>query len=87
MRTYRKVLRGDYIACVAVGDFGEEITEEEYNSILDVIHSIPLAPDGYEYKLRADTLAWELHELPPVPPVEDDIDDSEALEILLGGAE
>ena len=35
--------------------------------------SKPCAPDGYTYKLRADTLEWELVELPPEPdPGEDE---------------
>lgn len=88
MKSYKKVVRDGYILCVAFGENGEEITENEYNSLLDVIQSMPIAPDGYEYKLRADTLAWELHELPPASdPSEDDIDDAEAFDIIFGGAE
>ena len=40
----------------------EEITEQEYNNILDIIHNKPIAPDGFEYRLT-DNLEWELHEV------------------------
>ena len=88
MKTYRKIVTDKYIRCVAIGEYGDEISEAEYKEIIDVIRAIPTAPDGYAYKLRADSLEWELVMLPPDPPDPDpDLDDSEALEILLGGAE
>lgn len=40
-----------------------EITEAEYNTILEIIRNKPTAPDGYGYKLT-DSLEWELYELP-----------------------
>lgn len=62
-----------YIVSVGVNIVGEEITEEEYNAILSRINSVPTAPSGYTYKLRADDLEWELVELPPEPdPGEED---------------
>ena len=46
----------------------------------------PTPPDGYDYRLRADTLEWELVELPPAPdPMEQEIPAEEALSIILGG--
>ena len=89
MRTYRKVLRGDYISCVAIGEYGEEITEEEYSNILEIIRTAPTPPDGYAYKLCADTMEWELVELPtrPDPDPEEELTESEVYEILFGGAE
>lgn len=39
-------------------------TAEEYNHIMRIFECIPPAPDGFEYKLRADNLHWELAELP-----------------------
>ena len=89
MQDYYKVIADGYI--VGIGTNGNdsvtEITESEYNAILDIIHAAPHdAPEGYEYKLRASDLEWELVELPPAPEPSEDVDDSEALEILLGGA-
>lgn len=63
---------------------GKEITEAEYNNILEIIRNKPTAPDGYGYRLT-DALEWELYEI----PVEDDdpeISEAEALDIILGGA-
>ena len=45
--------------------YGEEITENEYNSILTMLRNIPEAPSGYGYRLT-EALEWELYELPPV---------------------
>lgn len=42
---------------------GIEITEAEYNEILDLIRNKPQAENGYDYKLKAD-LTWELIEVP-----------------------
>ncbi len=87
MRYYKNTIDG-YIAALSTG-FGQiEITEEEYNSILAVIRSAPVAPNGYAYLLRADTLDWELAEAPSEPePEEEEIDDAEAFGILFGGVE
>ena len=49
------------------------------------IASAPSAPDGYAYRLKADTIQWELYELPPTPE-DDEITAEEALEIIIGGA-
>lgn len=60
------------------------ISEETYSLIAERIGEKPTAPSGFDYKLRADTLEWELVELPPMP--EPELTDEEVLEILLGGA-
>ena len=74
---------------IAVGDsiVGEEITEKEFKEILEKIKSSPRDPNGYQYKLRADTLEWELVELPPAPePSEDpaEIEDYENALVEMG---
>lgn len=53
------------------------ITEARYNEIKSKLGNHPTAPDGYTYKLRADTLEWELVELPPIEP--EPLTDEEAL--------
>lgn len=60
--------------------YGKEITAEEYEKIKEMVKNHPEAPDGYAYNLN-ERLEWELVEL----PVSDEITDTEALEILLGG--
>lgn len=47
----------------------DEISEAEYNSILDIIRTKPVAPEGYDYRLKAD-LTWELYELPQIEETE-----------------
>ena len=79
---YYKMTDNGYILCIGTGLGGIEITESEYNEILSVIHNKPTGTATTDYHLRED-LTWEEYEIPPMP--EPDIDDSEALEILLGG--
>lgn len=67
--------------------FAIEKTDQEYNEILQKIQNKPTDPDGYQYRLRADTLEWELVELPESEPQNEELTDSEALDIILGGAE
>ena len=80
---YAKMLDDGIIIAVGENIAGEEISETEYNAILSALSDRPTAPSGYEYALRADTLEWELVELPPEP--EHDLPPEEALAILLGG--
>lgn len=51
---------------------GIEITEAEYSELLGIIHSALKAPHGYQYRLRTDTLEWELVEMPPVEPEDEE---------------
>lgn len=39
--------------------------EEEYNTILGLVNTAPVPPDGYEYKLT-EGLEWVLCELPKI---------------------
>ncbi len=86
MNDFYKVVSDGYID--GFGTNGPDnvtgITEAEYNSLLEMFASRPSAPEGYAYLLRDDPREWVLVELPPDP--DEDIDDGEALEILLGGA-
>ncbi len=87
MKLY-KVLENDYLIAIGENIGGVEITESEYNTIMQKIQTKPTDPDGYTYKLRADNLEWELVELPEEDePEDDEISSDEALDIILGGAE
>jgi hypothetical protein len=77
MKKYYKNLENGYIFAVSIDYGAVEITESEYNTIMQKIQSKPTDPDGYQYKLRADNLEWELVELPPVEP--EPLTDEEAL--------
>lgn len=80
---YYKNIDGDYLVSIGTGSGGEEITQEEYENILSIIRNRPTPEAGYTYRLRTD-LTWELVEA-PVEPVDDEISDAEALDIILGG--
>ena len=66
------VLNG-YVIAVGEGLVGEQISDADYSALIAIIQSKPTPPTGYEYKLRADTLEWELVEAP-----EEEIIDGEA---------
>lgn len=60
-----KYINDGYIIGVGSGaGSGNEITEDEYNEILDKINNRPTAPEGFTYRLTT-ALQWELCELPP----------------------
>ena len=54
--------------------FPNEITAEEKDNIYSLLLNRPTAQDGFTYRLKSDTLEWELVELPPIE------DDDEATE-------
>lgn len=81
---YFKSIEDGYVVGIATGCGSIEITAEEYTHILNLAHNRPTPPEGYDYCLRED-LTWELYELPPIDPAEEEISDSEALAIILGG--
>ena len=58
---YFKNIENGYIVSVSTAHGQTEITQEEYENILQVIKVIPQAEDGFEYRLKED-LTWELIE-------------------------
>lgn len=68
-----------YVA--AFGAAGDNCTEEEYAAVQEAMTRRPAPESGYDYRLRFLDLQWERYDL----PVEDVINEEEALEILLGG--
>ena len=84
---YYKMIIDSYLVAIGNGSGGTEITADEYAELLNIIRSKPVASEGYDYRLKAD-LTWELYELPPAPaPEDDEISDTEALNIITGGAQ
>ena len=83
MEKYFKNIEGEYLTAISTGAGMEEITQEEYDHILSVIRSAPVAEEGYQYRLKVD-LTWELVEL-PAPDADPEIGADEALGIILGG--
>lgn len=74
---FYKYINDKFIIGVGTGTGGEEITEQEYNSILDKINNRPKAPEGYSYRLTT-AMEWELAEVPKIEPTtEEEIIESE----------
>ena len=70
-----KVIDGIFIDSIGEGTGGISISQEEYISLNEIILMHPSPPEGYTYKLRADTMEWELAKLPVIvdaPPEEDE---------------
>ena len=82
---YYKIIENGYILAVGTNTGGEEITESEYDEIMTVIHNKPARTDTTDYQLKED-LTWEAYQIEPPDP-DPELDDTDALEILLGGAE
>lgn len=82
---YYKLIENGYITAIGTGAGGEEITAAEYDEIMTTIHNKPAETATLKYRLKTD-MTWESYEVEPEPP-SDEIDDSEALGIILGGAE
>lgn len=62
---FYKYINNNFIIGVGTGSGGEEISEQEYNSILDKINNRSEAPEGYSYRLTT-SLEWELCEVPKI---------------------
>lgn len=86
MRYFVQYGKKNHIIAIGTGAGGTEITETEYNDIMAIIQNRPSA-DGKGYRLKTD-LTWEAYDLPPEPEPsdEDELSDTQALNILLGGA-
>ena len=75
-----KVINPPYI--IGIGEnpsVTEGISQEEYDMLTEIFLNKPKNPDGYRYMLRADTLEWELVEIPPEP--EEDFIEPEDAEV------
>ena len=85
MRYYKMIIDG-YLVAIGNGSGGTEITAEEYAELLNIIRSKPVATEGYDYRLKTD-LTWDVYERPVIPLEDDEISDTEALNIITGGAQ
>lgn len=87
---YYKITGNGYLHSIGTGGVtGEEITQQEYQNIENVIRNAPTAPDGYAYVLT-DSLEWELIKVES-PDVIDTMTETEqkaaAYDILTGVSE
>lgn len=65
---FKKYEKDGYIICLGTG---KEISEEEYNTILQKINNRPQAPESYTYCLTS-ALEWELKKIPPKDDLQED---------------
>lgn len=78
-KRYYAIIENERLVMIGIGQGGTEITEAEYNQIMDVIQTRPTPPDGKGYHLKTD-LTWEEYDLPPEPdPPEEEQTDAEKL--------
>ena len=63
MNRFFKKVEGDYLISIGQDGFnGETITEEEYNNLKSIVDNKPDDTETHYYKLRADTLEYEMVE-------------------------
>lgn len=86
MRYFVQYGKKNHIIAIGTGAGGTEITKVEYDEIMAIIQNRPAA-EGKGYRLKTD-LTWEAYDLPPAPEPSDadELSDTQALNILLGGA-
>lgn len=84
MKRYFEQNDGTYILAYGIGGHGgTDIKEERYNAILSAVENIPSDTETISHRLKVDLTYEEVS----VEPYNGDIDDAEALNIILGGAE
>lgn len=76
-----KIIDNGFIIGIGYG-YGEKITESEFNDILHTVSIRPIAPTGFTYKLKANTLEWELVEIPVQEPEDEEAQLSDYVEAL-----
>ena len=69
---FYKYIDDKFIIGVGTGAGSEEISEQEYSTILDKINNRPEAPEGYSYRLTT-AMEWELAEIPKIEPTTEEI--------------
>lgn len=84
MRAYYKVVNNGYVTgCGTNGsDDTTPITEAEYDEVMAVIRAKPADTETIGYRLKTD-LTWEEYPIDPPDP-DEDIEDAELLDILMG---
>ncbi len=77
------VTENGWIIAFGEGIEGTPVPEETARAVERAAAARPAAPAGWEYRLRADTLTWDLAELSAAPDPAPGA--AEALDYLFGG--
>lgn len=84
---YYKTIENGYVTAIGTGGGGTEITEQEYNQIINVIRTKSQRTETTDYQLRED-LTWEEYErIDPITPEEPQEEDYRAAVLTLLGRE
>ena len=60
-----KAIHEEYVIGIGINESPiDEISQEEYNILTEILRNKPTAPEGYHYMLRADNLEWKLVQNP-----------------------
>lgn len=59
---YKLAIKNGYILGVGEVPFDGNINKEYFEKITDIINRMPIAPEGYYYRLR-ENFEWELCEI------------------------
>ena len=78
---YYKIITDGYLVAIGNGCGGTEITEAEYNNLLEIIRNKPIAESGYDYRLKTD-LTWEVYELPIISTEDEDANEADYIAAL-----
>ena len=84
MKYWKSVANG-YIQSIGIGNGKTQISESEYNEILNAFNNKPKATKDKIYRLKTD-LTWEEYDVEPIE-VEDEPSAEEILDILTGEQE
>lgn len=80
--TYTASINNGYIDFIGTKGGNIEIDETRFNEIKQTIESVPSAPQGFAYRLKADTLTLELVELPPIDDTDEEATESDYIDAL-----
>lgn len=82
MKYYLNQCGTPYVVCISE-NIGEcEITKSVYDAMIELSKNAPKNPTGYENKLKADTMEWELVELPEPSDTDEDATESDYINAL-----
>ena len=74
---YYKIIENGYITAIGTGDgSGTDITEQEYNAIMDIIRNKPERTENSDFRLKQD-LTWEEYERIEEPVMDDDAEEED----------
>ena len=59
---YKKVVLNGYVLGTGIVETNGNITKEEFDIINEKLHSKPIPPENYNYKLKDISYEWELIE-------------------------